>query len=143
LPAYPLAPDVDACESEYLVDETKQVPRAGVDSPKLLPLQLRNRSGDAVGEQFLVAHDRGERSPQLVGHHRQKIRLAVVRSLRFRPRCFRLAPQSLGVGASLLLERRFQVASGRSTSAAPSPTIGRVRTCPSRRTRNQAARRER
>jgi len=40
--------------------------RAGVDSSELLPLQLGDGTGDAVGEQFFVAHDRRERSAQLV-----------------------------------------------------------------------------
>ena len=79
---------------------------AGVDSSQLLALELSDRSGDSVGEQLLIAHDRGQGRPQLVRHHCQKIRLAVVGTLRFRPRCFRLAPQPFGVCARLLLERQ-------------------------------------
>jgi hypothetical protein len=42
------------------------MPRAGVDSSELLPLQLGDGASDTVGEQFFVAHDCRERRAQLV-----------------------------------------------------------------------------
>ena len=70
--------------------------RTRLDSSELLSLRFGNRSRDSIGEQFLVAHDRCERSAQLVRHHRKKITLRPVSAFRLGARCLGLRHRHLG-----------------------------------------------
>ena len=87
---------------EHLVDESEEMPLAGLDASQVVALLVRDGTTNAHLEQLGIPADRVERRAQLVAHHGEEFAFRTVRRLRLPSRGFGIGARALGLGEDLL-----------------------------------------